>query len=116
MAKRKGATVRRVSEGSVEQTHEPIQEPDMRRERRTSGLMTAKSLSIKGAERKFGGCARKADGTYLGRYASCLPESGLWEPRGLLTAAQKSAEGIVDLRERNRRPERYGVASRLRFS
>ena len=36
------------------------QEPDTRRERRTSGQLTAKSISIKGAERRSGGCARKA--------------------------------------------------------
>ncbi len=37
-----------------------VQEPDMRRERRASGPVIAKPISIKGAERKFGGCVRKA--------------------------------------------------------
>jgi hypothetical protein len=34
--------------------------PDTRRKRRTSGQLTAKSISIKDAKRRFGGCARKA--------------------------------------------------------
>lgn len=33
---------------------------DMRRERQTSGQLTVKSVSIKGAERKSDGCALKA--------------------------------------------------------
>ena len=33
--------------------------PDIRRERRTSGQLTAKSVSIKDAKRRSGGCARK---------------------------------------------------------
>ena len=36
------------------------QEPNIRRERRTSGQRTAKSTSIKDAERRSGDCARKA--------------------------------------------------------
>jgi len=36
------------------------QEPGIRRQRRTSGLLTAKSISIKGAKRRSGDCARKA--------------------------------------------------------
>jgi len=36
------------------------QKPDTRRQRRTSGQLTAKSISIKDAKRRFGGCARKA--------------------------------------------------------
>src|SRR4029453_3443303 len=35
------------------------QEPDIRRQYRTSGQLTAKSISIKGAKRRFGDCARK---------------------------------------------------------
>ena len=35
------------------------QKQDTRRERRTSGQLTAKSISIKGAKRRFGGCAQK---------------------------------------------------------
>jgi len=56
--------------------------------------MTAKSLSIKGAERKFGGCALKAAGLTPGDLRR-VPESGLRGPRGPLIAAQESAEGIV---------------------
>ena len=36
------------------------QKPDIRRQYRTSGQLTAKSISIKGAKRRFGDCARKA--------------------------------------------------------
>ena len=36
------------------------QEPNIRRERRTSGQLTAKFISIKGAKRRFGDCAQKA--------------------------------------------------------
>src|ERR1022692_5204730 len=36
------------------------QKPDIRRQCRTSGQLTAKSISIKGAKRRSGGCARKA--------------------------------------------------------
>ena len=36
------------------------QKPDIRRKRRTSGQRTAKSVSIKGAKRRFGDCAWKA--------------------------------------------------------
>jgi len=35
------------------------QKPDIRRQYRTSGQLTAKSISIKGAKRRFGDCARK---------------------------------------------------------
>ena len=36
------------------------QKPDIRRERRASGLGFVKPISIKDAERRFGGDARKA--------------------------------------------------------
>src|SRR5215510_9235269 len=36
------------------------QKPDIRRQRRTSGQLTAKSISIKCAKRRSGDCARKA--------------------------------------------------------
>ena len=36
------------------------QEPDTRRERRTSEQLIAKSISIKDAKRRFGDCAQKA--------------------------------------------------------
>ena len=46
------------------------------RERRTSGLLSAKSNSIKGAKRKSGGCARKAAGLTPGGLRR-FPGSGL---------------------------------------
>ena len=69
------------------------QKPDIRRQRRTSGQLTAKSVSIKGAKRRFGDCARKA--------AELTPGDLLRVRKGLrlskdgLTAEQKSAEGIL---------------------
>ena len=72
------------------------QEPDRRRERWASGPLTAKPVSIKGAERKSGGRARKADGITSGGLRRVPRVSGLDEPRDSLTAAQKSAEGIVE--------------------
>src|SRR6266705_1519976 len=57
------------------------QEPATRRERETSSHATAKSISIKHAERRSGDCARKAAELTSGD----------------LPGRQKSAEGIVDL-------------------
>jgi hypothetical protein len=54
------------------------QEPDTRRERRTSGQLTAKSISIKDAKRKSGGCAQKAVELTSGGLRYVL-ESGLKE-------------------------------------
>jgi hypothetical protein len=69
------------------------QKPDMRRQCRTSGRLTAKSISIKGAKRRFGDCARKAaeltPGDLLG------VRRGLRLSKGGPTAEQKSAEGIL---------------------
>ena len=56
--------------------------------------MTAKSISIKGAGCKFGGCALKAVESYLGRSVH-VPESGLRVEQSTLTVRQKSAAGIV---------------------
>ena len=69
------------------------QKPDMRRQRRTSGQLTAKSVSIKGAKRRSGGCAWKAAELTPGDL-SCVRE-GLKLSRGNLTAGQKSAEGVL---------------------
>ena len=55
------------------------EKPDMRRERGTSRQGTAKSISIKHAERRSGECARKAAELSSGD----------------LAGRQKSAEGIV---------------------
>ena len=69
------------------------QKPDMRRQCRTSGQLTAKSVSIKGAKRRSGGRAWKAAELTPGDL-SCV-RNGLRLSRGSLTAGQKSAEGIV---------------------
>jgi hypothetical protein len=64
--------------------------------------MTAKSISIKGAKRKSGGCARKAGELTSGGLRH-VPQSELTKPRGFLTVTQKSAAGIVG---KSRRPKR----------
>jgi hypothetical protein len=66
-----------VSESSVEQKREPMDKNRIRGiRRRTSGLMIAKSISIKGAGCKSGGCALKAVELTSGGL-SHVPESGL---------------------------------------
>ena len=69
------------------------QEPDIRRQCRTSGQRTAKSISIK---------ARSVDSATVHRKQLNLPQEicavsrrRLRPSEGGLTAAQKSAEGIV---------------------
>ena len=52
-------------QGGVRRKHETNvrvdgQKPNRRRPYRTSGQRTAKSISIKGAKRRFGDCAQKA--------------------------------------------------------
>ena len=66
----------------------------MRRKRRTSWQMTAKSRSIKGVKRKSGGCAWKAKKLTSGGLPH-VPNSRLRKSRGFLTVRQKSAEGVV---------------------
>jgi hypothetical protein len=56
--------------------------------------MIAKSISIKGAGCKFGGCVRKAVELTSGGL-SFVPESGLRMERSILTGRQKSAAGVV---------------------
>ena len=75
--------------------------------------MTAKSISIKGAQRRSGGCVRKAvvlTSGDLGRVSG----TGLRESRDTLTAIQKSAEGKVARGSRSARsghsPERGETA------
>ena len=63
---------------------------------RTSGQMTTKSSSIKGADCKFGGCVRKAVELTSGDLQRVL-DSGLRSERSLLTALQKSAKGVVGM-------------------
>jgi hypothetical protein len=62
--------------------------------RRTRGLMTSKSISIKGAGCKSGGCAVRAVGLTSGDLPR-VPEAGLRKPRGYLSTRQESAEGVV---------------------
>src|SRR5580658_8108409 len=97
------------------------QKPDRRRQRRTSGQLTAKSVSIKGAKRRSGGCAWKAVELTPGDL-SCV-RHGLRLSRGSLTAGQKSAEGVVgyvvgEASEalRNRKVESTDRPSRERWS
>src|SRR5258708_39048626 len=66
----------------------------MRRERWTSRPCTAKSAPIKSAKRRHGGCVLKAIELTSGDLCG-VSESRLRGPRGPLTAAQKSAEGVV---------------------
>jgi hypothetical protein len=56
--------------------------------------MTAKSVSIKGAGCRFGGCALKAVILIAGGLLH-VPESGLRVERSTLTVWQKLAAGIV---------------------
>ena len=99
---------------------------------RTSGRLTAKSQSINGQGCRSGRGAGKAIELTWGGLCH-VPISELSAPRGVLTVAQKSADGIVGqavgkaseaLQSRKaeqqigragndgRRPERWGVASR----
>jgi len=66
----------------------------MRRQRGTSKPCIAKSIFIKSGKRRSGDCAWKAAGITPGDL-SCVAATRLREPRGDLTAGQKSAEGIV---------------------
>ena len=92
------------SEGSVEQRCEPMDKNRIGGLRRWArGPMTSKPVSIKSAGGKFGGCASKANDLTPGGLAG-VPESERRASRGVLTAGQKSAEGIV--RECPGRPER----------
>ena len=66
----------------------------MRRERGTSGQRTAKSKSIKHAERRSGDCARKAAELTSGDLL-CVAQATERAERHA-DRGQKSAEGIVD--------------------
>jgi hypothetical protein len=61
---------------------------------RTSGQVTAKSISIKGTGCKSGGCALKAVELTSGD-PPLVPGSGLRVERSIPTGRQKSAEGVV---------------------
>ena len=84
-----------VSESSAEQKRGPMDKNrigGMRR--RTSEQRIAKSISIKGAGCKSGGCARKAVELTSGGL-SHVPEWGLGVERSMPIVGQKSAAGIV---------------------
>ena len=79
----------------MEQRREPMNKNRIRGIRcRTSWLLTAKSISIKGTGCKSGGCAPKAVELTSGDLPF-VPESGLRVGRPILTGRQKSAEGVV---------------------
>ena len=79
----------------MEQRREPMDKNRIRGMRcRTSGHMTAKSISIKGTGCKFGGCAQKAVELTSGDLSFVL-NSGLRAKRFVLTGRQKSAEGVL---------------------
>ena len=61
---------------------------------RTSESSIAKSTTIKGRGGRSGGRAAKATDLTSGGLG-CVPQSGLRPSQGGLTAAQKSAEGVV---------------------
>src|SRR5213592_4544512 len=61
---------------------------------RTSGRLTAKSISIKGQGCRSGRCAGKAIELTWGGLRH-VPTSELREPQGDLTVMQESAEGVV---------------------
>jgi len=94
IAKRKGVAARRGLKEAWSKRASRWTRTDMRRECRASWQMTTKPMSIKGAKRKFGGCARKAVELTSGDLRRVL-DSRLRSERLFLTAQQKSAEGIV---------------------
>lgn len=79
----------------MEQRREPMDKNRIRGiRRRTSWQMTAKSISIKGAGCKSGGCALKAV-TLIAGGLPHVPESGLRVERFTPIVRQESAAGIV---------------------
>jgi hypothetical protein len=69
--------------------------------------MTAKSISIKGAGGKSGGCAVKAVVLIAGGLLH-VPDSGLRVERSTLTVRQESAAGIVAARAAKAQTEGSG--------
>src|SRR3989442_10877305 len=95
---------RRVRKKRVAKARVDEQKPDMRHQRGTSRPGFAKSIFIQNGKCRSGDCAWKAAGITPGDL-SCVVVTRLREPRGDLTAGQKSAEGIV-ASAMGRRPER----------
>ena len=79
----------------MEQTYEPMYKNRIRGIRcRTSGHVTAKSISIKGTGCKFGGCVRKAVELTSGDLPFVV-KLRLRIERSVLTGRQKSAADVV---------------------
>ena len=79
----------------MEQTYEPMYKNRIRGIRcRTSGHVTAKSISIKGTGCKSGGCVRKAV-EFTSGDLPFVPNSGLGMGQLIQTGRQKSAEGVL---------------------
>jgi hypothetical protein len=79
----------------VEQTYEPMYKNRIRGIRcRTSWQVTTKSISIKGAGCKSGGCVRKAVELTSGGLLPVL-YSRLRVERSILTRREKSAKGVL---------------------
>jgi len=82
----------------VEQTYEPMYKNRMRGIRcRTSGRLTAKSISIKGTGCKSGGCVRKAVELTSGDLPF-VSKSGLRVEQSIPTGRQKSAAGVLGVK------------------
>ena len=81
------------------------QKPDMRRERRTSGRLTAKSTSIKDAERRSGDCGRKAVELTPGEL-SCVTSVTEGVERHWHSENRKVEKQIGRAGNEDRRPER----------
>ncbi len=91
-----------MCEGSVERKREPMEKNRIkRRECRTSWLLTAKSISTKGTERIFGGCAWKVFELIAGDLYACPGGAQssvslrLKRAQVILSSIEKSAESIV---------------------
>ena len=79
----------------MEQTHEPMNKNPIRGiARGTSGQWTTKSIFIKHAGCKSGGCVRKAVEFTSGDLPFAV-DSRLRIERSVLTGRQKSAEGVL---------------------
>src|SRR2546425_12667873 len=85
----------------------------MRHQRWTSGPCSAKSIFIKNGKCRSDDGAWKAAGITPGDL-SCVAATRLREPRGDLTAGQKSAEGIVCAEQRVDREGSSPSGARMR--
>ena len=95
LAKAQGRRRKAGSEGSVEQSRDPMDKHRIRGlPGRTSGQVTAKSTVIKGRGGRFGGCAGKAFELTSGGPRPC-PATRTERVARRVTAARKSAEGIL---------------------